>query len=369
MRNLRTILFYCITTTRAFQIFGQENPNFHENIIPNPDFEQFNHSPIGWYYNGEIFTALVKDWSSPTTASPDWYHPAVKIPESWESKGFGALHPKAGRAMVGITVFGCGHGKPHCREYIQVALTEPLVPGQRYRLSVWLAPLPNGLRTSRLGVYLSKSRTYIKTDHILDLSPIREFQRVIECETWCNVFLEFEAIEASRFLIVGNFGSDQETVFLAGDSTRYGFGYYYIDQISLRKVPPFLTVPQDELEDWYPLEEGKIILLRDIYFDFDKIELTGPARQELTRLINLLKTYPEMVVEIRGHTDSVGGLEYNMNLSRRRAMAVLHYIVDGDITQSRLKPIGFGPMQPVSDNQSTHGRKLNRRVEFRILRN
>jgi len=76
-----------------------------------------------------------------------------------------------------------------------------------------------------------------------------------------------------------------------------------------------------------------------------------------------------MVVEIRGHTDSVGGLEYNMNLSRRRAMAVLHYIVDGDITQSRLKPIGFGPMQPVSDNQSTHGRKLNRRVEFRILRN
>ena len=95
------------------------------NLVPNPSFEQFAAPPLGWFYKGAHFTRLVRYWSSPTLASPDAFGPRVVVPTHWKDRGFGAMPTYQGKAMAGITVYGCTDGKPHCREYIQVPLSTP----------------------------------------------------------------------------------------------------------------------------------------------------------------------------------------------------------------------------------------------------
>src|SRR5262245_43351314 len=123
----------------SFPSFGQYNPK--DNLVPNSSFEEFSDPPSGWYYSGRDFSRVSLYWTSPTAASPDLYAPKVNIPASWKAVGFGRVKSYSGTSHAGITVYGCGQGKPHCREYIQVQLDEPLVPGQQYSFSCMLAHL------------------------------------------------------------------------------------------------------------------------------------------------------------------------------------------------------------------------------------
>ena len=116
------------------------------NLIPNPGFEEYTAVPQDWYYTGADFSGTIRYWESPTGASPDAYGPKVYVPRHWRDKGFGQSDPHSGQSMVGITVYGCHGGKPHCREYVQVELYEALVPGQRYELSYWVQHLPRSLQ-------------------------------------------------------------------------------------------------------------------------------------------------------------------------------------------------------------------------------
>ena len=68
----------------------------YDNLVPNPGFEIFDGFPIGWYYKGSDFDAVMKYWTSPTTASPDAYGPRVRVPTSWAEKGFGKQTPHSG---------------------------------------------------------------------------------------------------------------------------------------------------------------------------------------------------------------------------------------------------------------------------------
>ena len=84
--------------------------------------------------------------------------------------------------------------------------------------------------------------------------------------------------------------------------------------------------------------------------------------------VAVFKAYPQMVVEIRGHTDSEGTDAYNENLSMRRALAVKNFFVQAGISPSRIQAKGFGETRPLMDNTSDIGRAFNRRVEIYIVR-
>jgi len=79
--------------------------------------------------------------------------------------------------------------------------------------------------------------------------------------------------------------------------------------------------------------------------------------------------YPYMEIEINGHTDNVGGDEYNMQLSKDRAQSVADYLEKHGTDAKRIHVQGFGKTMPVADNDTEEGRKKNRRVEFVILKN
>ena len=115
-------------------------------------------------------------------------------------------------------------------------------------------------------------------------------------------------------------------------------------------------------------KENVAITINNIFFDFDKAVLKPESFPELDRLTEMLKSNSGMKVEISGHTDYVGTDEYNMTLSQSRAKAVKDYIVSKGISNNRINSIGYGKTVPVATNETEEGRKLNRRVEFKILK-
>ena len=113
---------------------------------------------------------------------------------------------------------------------------------------------------------------------------------------------------------------------------------------------------------------GSKIILKNIFFDFDKATLRPESTNELERLTNLLKLdAPTLKIEISGHTDSKGADDYNKALSNSRAKAVVDYLVTKGIAAKRLTSVGYGEEQPIATNDTDEGRQLNRRTEFKVL--
>ncbi len=340
------------------------------NIVPNPDFEQYSNAPIGWFYKGKHFTDVMKFWTSPTGASPDVFGPKVRVPSHWKDKGFGNQSPQNGNSMVGITCYGCTDGKPHCREYLQIHLNEPLVPGQTYYVEMWVSHLPNSLQINNLGAAFVEEKIQIPTDEILLFDPQIRAKKIISAprHKWLKLAGRFKANTEAEFMIIGNFFPDSLTI-TSQPPDALNYAYYYIDDVLVRKEEPIIKVPvkEDDLTK-VVLEEGKIIQLKDIFFETDKYELLPRSYIELNKLLILMQENPKMVIEIRGHTDSRGDDQYNLYLSRKRAQAVVNFLNENGIDDKRTLYKGYGASAPIASNTNDKGRQLNRRVEFKIIK-
>lgn len=118
------------------------------------------------------------------------------------------------------------------------------------------------------------------------------------------------------------------------------------------------------------LSIGSVSILRNIYFDFDKASFKTEAYPELNKLLSMMQTNSSLSVEIGGHTDAYGTKEVNMRLSKRRAEAVKDYLVKKGIDARRITAVGYGKSRPLASNDDEEeGRELNRRVEFKVLKN
>jgi OOP family OmpA-OmpF porin len=117
-----------------------------------------------------------------------------------------------------------------------------------------------------------------------------------------------------------------------------------------------------------PIEIGQVVRLNNVFFDFDKWDLRPESYVELDRVVKLLTENPTIEIELSAHTDSRGSDEYNMKLSDNRAKSVTSYILSKGIAPGRVVSQGYGETRPVSTNDTDDGRQLNRRVEFKILK-
>ena len=112
---------------------------------------------------------------------------------------------------------------------------------------------------------------------------------------------------------------------------------------------------------------GESIILRNIFFDFDKATLRDESTAELERLYKILVDNPTIKVEISGHTDSEGSDDYNLDLSDRRAESVVKYLSEKGIDSGRMIWKGYGETVPIATNETAEGRQENRRTEFKII--
>lgn len=122
-----------------------------------------------------------------------------------------------------------------------------------------------------------------------------------------------------------------------------------------------------------PLVVGAKVVLKNIFFDFDKATLRPISNVELGKLFKLLNNNKGMIVEISGHTDEKGELNYNIKLSEDRAQSVVDYLIEKGINKNQMIAKGYGESNPIADNfnsdgiENTENMQLNRRVELKII--
>ena len=113
-------------------------------------------------------------------------------------------------------------------------------------------------------------------------------------------------------------------------------------------------------------ERGLLVTLGDVLFEFGKADLLSAASPRLDKLAAFLKQFPERRLLVEGYTDSIGSASYNLELSRRRAIAVQAALVQRGIAPDRILTQGYGKEYPVANNATAEGRAMNRRVEVII---
>jgi outer membrane protein OmpA-like peptidoglycan-associated protein len=113
------------------------------------------------------------------------------------------------------------------------------------------------------------------------------------------------------------------------------------------------------------ISETGSISLYGIHFDTGRIDIKPESESTLVEIATLLRDNAGLLLFVVGHTDNVGAMDYNRDLSRRRAAAVVAALVgEHGVGGARLQAEGVGPLSPVASNDEEAGRALNRRVEL-----
>lgn len=144
-----------------------------------------------------------------------------------------------------------------------------------------------------------------------------------------------------------------------------------VDPNTLRQLVTNITLDTILVLD--KMELNKIFVLENIYYDFDKADIRPDAARELDKLVQLLVDNPAIKIELSSHTDSIASVEYNLDLSQRRAESAVNYLIQRGISPDRLVAKGYGELRPIARNtnpdgtDNPEGRAKNRRTEFKIL--
>ncbi|MBC98936.1 MAG: peptidoglycan-associated lipoprotein [Halobacteriovoraceae bacterium] len=113
-------------------------------------------------------------------------------------------------------------------------------------------------------------------------------------------------------------------------------------------------------------DSGKAGTLSTVYFDFNSSSLSSSTRDALESNANFLKENPSVEVQIEGHADERGGVQYNLALGERRAQAVKQYLVSMGVSSSRITTISFGKERPIAFGHTESAWSQNRRANFVI---
>src|SRR3989304_3411542 len=126
------------------------------------------------------------------------------------------------------------------------------------------------------------------------------------------------------------------------------------------------TNPVDPNDDVVKI--GVPIILEGVTFETNKAAITPESSQILRSALKTLTTYPEIQVEVSGHTDNVGSKKSNLRLSQRRAEAVREWLIERGIDPVRIVAKGYGPDVPIAPNDSPENKRKNRRIEFKRIK-
>ncbi len=165
--------------------------------------------------------------------------------------------------------------------------------------------------------------------------------------------------ESGNYLITLPVGKDY-----AFNVARKGY-LFFSDNYSLKNKSPDSIYRKDI--PLQPIEVNAAVVLKNIFFDFNRYELKSESQVELDRVVQLLMENNTVKIQIEGHTDNVGSAADNLKLSQNRARSVISHLTGKGIAASRLTAKGFGATKPISENKSEEGRAQNRRTELKVI--
>ncbi len=201
--------------------------------------------------------------------------------------------------------------------------------------------------------------------------------KVFDVETGNRLKTKFELIDLETAKTIYEADSDEETgEFLVCLPTNKDYclnvskkGYlFFSENFALKGIfkstEPFLKdVPMQ------PIKIGETIILKNIFYKIDSFALKKESKIELDKVVKFLRDYPEVKIEISGHTDNIGTAEYNQALSENRAKSVVNYLINSSVLKERIVYKGYGYSKPVASNDTEEGRAQNRRTELKVIDN
>jgi outer membrane protein OmpA-like peptidoglycan-associated protein len=361
------------------------------NLVFNGSFEEYRFCPKRVDAVGMLIN--VDGWYQPTKGSADYFNTCGSRECGVPKNKLGEQLPHDGDGYCGIYC-----SKNDYREYLQTRLRRKLRAGDSIRLTffVSLSEQSTGA-VATLGGLFTKEDIYdtvrsillhkeyeTLSDDIFQVIATTYTPQVMnppdvpltDTRNWQCVTGIFVADGGEQYITLGNFNTAERSGYVEPDSLVQLLpgSYYYIDDVfveCLNCEPPIaddLNVDSNYLTQEQPtFSVGSTFVLKDIFFEFDKSTILQQSFFELMRLITLLNTYPDMQIEVGGHTDSKGSDSYNQRLSESRAKAVADYLISKGISERRLQYRGYGKSKPIDTNETEEGRARNRRVEFKIM--
>lgn len=372
---------------------AQTHPKLMPNLVYNPSFEEYRECPRKIDALGTL--TIVDAWYQPTAGSADYYNVCG-------SRDCGVPKNKLGiqDAHLGDGFCGIYCSKTDYREYLQTELKEPLRTGEMYRVSFYvsLSEYSSGA-VATIGALFTDERivdtvrSVLMNKSVRQLAPgvsqtvasyyepqvVNEYDRVLtDTKSWMQISGVFTARGGERFMTIGNFFPASQSNVVDLDSLTYLLpgAYYYIDDVSLvclgctgadKEQDLLVDSVAEEITEADTFQVGATFVLRNIFFDYDKATILQQSYNELQNLLAILQSHPTMKIEIDGHTDGHGSIDYNQRLSENRAKAVVDFLISKGIDPKRLQYKGFGKTRPIDTNTTDEGRARNRRVEFMVL--
>lgn len=390
MNKLLSLFFFF-----TFLFLGTGKVSIHaqvlQNMVKNPSFEQYRKVP-----NDLGNTETIDYWSSPTDASPDYFHRRaggknVDIPYN----KMGRCNARSGHAYVGLYAYASRYLKRNFREYLQLELKQPLLVGNTYciKAHVFLSQSSNRA-VGALGMTASKIRTEQNHERTIDTKNamylLQDDRSPLDNRGWTEVSCQYKAQGGERYLVLGNFDDDRKTKVsgaIENDTFKnphVDFAYYYVDDVCVtntktnfscncgsfdlmqtrgaERIVLDVRVQQKE----YSL--GQVIIMKNLEFEKGKSTMLKGSQTSINDLVGTLRMNRSYSVEISGHTSDRGDPEKNQMLSKKRAEAVYNYLLSSGITKERVTFRGYGQSRPIALNKTEEGREKNERIQFRITK-
>ncbi|RYD83557.1 MAG: hypothetical protein EOP53_00520 [Sphingobacteriales bacterium] len=217
---------------------------FAQNLVPNASFEDFKDLPCSWNTAVDEFPGYVNSWYVPNKTSTDihstlveqdcWANPTN--PKSSEDCKPGVQLPHTGNVMAGLYTVVNTH---LWHEYLQIKLSKPLIPGQRYCVQMYVSAADNATNTSNnIGMFFSPDPVNGE-EFILAKPQVNRDEPITDIENWTVVSGSYVATAADEYLTIGNFFTDEETLqvpILNSPQCTDG-AYFYIDDVSVTLCP------------------------------------------------------------------------------------------------------------------------------------
>jgi OmpA-OmpF porin, OOP family len=353
--------------------------------VPNSSFEDFIDFTItndtGWH-------------KVQGTDTPDYFNLGDNSNRKLFKEYLGGTIPKTGNGFVGIFCYRLHPGRnvKDIREFIETPLVSELEKDSLYRMEVSLClDKESNIAIKNFGMLFSNSSLHTDKDlKLSSLKPQIEFSSSFldSIKSWITLQSFYKAGGSEKYLMIGNFKSDRNTmtrkirpVVEKGKRKKWDLEsgekstYYYVDDVIIEKAEEVNRIPVvdykiEELTDTFNINEIKVdtgIVLKNIFFEFDKWDLLPESYNEINKLYHLMNTNPIVRIKLEGHTDNFGSYDYNLRLSLKRVESVANYLIRNGISPDRIELAGYSYAYPLASNDTAEGRQLNRRVEFKII--
>lgn len=362
-----------------------------KNLVLNGDFDYYYFKPIQIRYDGQTkLDDWIPFWKTTGRQTPD-YLSNNRIIETLDYNKLLVNSKPDKFNYAGLALYKNG---TDYSEYIQGELVQNLIAGHNYCIRIKISATGfSGYQVNNIGVFFTEKRGYVHFGSEKKYNPqIRFNQLPVPNDDFVAICDAFKAAGYEKIITVGSFipYSDQVvTQVINPIPNKFGLnesGYYLIDKIEVFEISskdecncnriniPINAIQVSEktdtinsLTDFNDISLGKVIVLKNLNFDFDSYSLNEDSYPTLINLFDYLNSNPTISIKIQGHTDDIGTDNYNLNLSEKRAQSVYLWLINKGIKEDRLSFEGFGKQKPLIVPLNELDRAINRRVEIKII--